>query len=549
MIDVSWRIPDEEREPEFTGAPRPLMGTWHYLHNALRREWRTWVGLALLGLLVGVAFVLVLPASSRATVTLLMVHPANLDAQSAMATDVSLLNTREVSARTVRKLGLDVDADAFQSTISAEPVTTEILTITVSAPNGTSALRRADTLATEYLDFRAEQLQSLSSGLINGYQSRITSMQKEVSSLNEQYDRASGQGSAGQTAAGDILTRRSQLNAQIYDMQQAIADAALTTDAAVSSTHVIDPARIVQHSTKKALVLDSASGLLAGAALGVGLVGFRALTSARIRRREDVALAMRAPVRFSVARRRRLGRGRGRRSPSDREFANRDLETLVRGLESAVFPGAPLGEVSDHKEALRGSRLTGPVRGVALAAIRNQPVAATVLSALASRLHDSGITVFLVDLSSSGVLATRGQRRKGIVAPHAAAPKGPEVFRPTGNPALAQGPLGLDEDGVVDLPTDGRWHDDWESADVVLALVEVDPGIYADNLRSWVGRLVPLVTAGKSSPELLETTAELVRSAGLELPFVMMVGADETDESLGAVDTLSPAVDAELERT
>jgi hypothetical protein len=57
------------------------------------------------------------------------------------------------------------------------------------------------------------------------------------------------------------------------------------------------------------------------------------------------------------------------------------------------------------------------------------------------------------------------------------------------------------------------------------------------------------VTAGKSSPELLETTAELVRSAGLELPFVMMVGADETDESLGAVDTLSPAVDAELERT
>ncbi len=44
------------------------------------------------------------------------------------------------------------------------------------------------------------------------------------------------------------------------------------------------------------------------------------------------------------------------------------------------------------------------------------------------------------------------------------------------------------------------------------------------------------MTAGRCSAERLSTAAELVRSAGLELAFAVMVGSDRTDESLGLPD-------------
>lgn len=527
MIDMAWRIQDEEQDVDFTGAPRPLMGTWHYLRNSLRRRWRTWTSLSFAGALLGLGLAVFLPPPTQGSVTLLMAHPANMEAQSAMSTDVSLLTTREVSARTVAKLGLPLTPEAFRATITAEPVTTEVLTITVSAPDAESAVKRADALTSVYLDFRATQLRSLSSGLVNGYQARVAGMQKEVAQLNTQYAVASQEG-GNQTQATELLTRRSQLNSQIYDMQQSIADAALTTDAAVSSSHVIDAAQPVKGSLKRAAALDVASGLIGGTALGVGFVLFRALTSTTVRRREDVAVAMNVPVRYSVASdsrlARRLWRGLGRRGRS----RPRDLDVLVRGLEAYLDELAPTAA----REPLS---TPGPTHGVAVAAIGDPRIAAVVVDSLADSVRAHGRVPFVVDLSAAGALL--GRRAGGRHAPGAkdgATTNGTTVFRPTGVPALAAGPAAK-PGRPVDLPDDVSWREAWEAADVVLALVQVDPGIDAENLRTWVDRVVPVVTAGEASAELLETTAELVRAAGLVLPFAMLVGADRTDESFGAV--------------
>lgn len=552
MIDVSWNIEDEDRESELAGTPRTLLGTWHYLRNSLRREWRTWAAVAALGAWLGMAAVVLVPPSSVGTVTILMAHPANLDGPSAMGTDVSLLNTREVAARTVAKLGLKVSPESFQSTVSAEAVTTEILVVSVSGPDDESAVTRADALTKEYLDFRATQLRSLSSGLITGYKARITDMQSQVTDLSRQYSQVSEQGASGQTRASEILTRRTELNSQIIDMQQAIEDAALATDAAVSSTHVIDAARAVGHSRKKTVALDIGSGLIGGTALGIGFVLFRALTSDRLRRRQDVALALGVPVRFSVTspgpdgRRRLLPAVRGRRAG----WRGHDLEALVRGLESAVMsrPSAGLGLEPGLRST--GSAGAAAKQGVALAAIGNAKVGASVVAALAAQLRAAGHSVFLVDLSRSGALvarlsprASRGGRstgRHGTGATRRDAEVLVEtsgVFRPHGDPVLARGPRDSAIAGPSpdpSAPEDQRVR--WEAADVVLVLAEVDPGLDTEYLRTWVAQVVPLVTAGRSSPELLETTAELVRAGGLMVPFAMMVGCDQTDESLGLLD-------------
>ena len=64
-------------------------------------------------------------------------------------------------------------------------------------------------------------------------------------------------------------------------------------------------------------------------------------------------------------------------------------------------------------------------------------------------------------------------------------------------------------------------------------MVEVDPGIDLDIVRTWVTRVVPLVSAGRASRELLSTIAGLVEKSGLEMPFALLEGADRSDQTLG----------------
>ncbi|SES49882.1 Chain length determinant protein [Pedococcus cremeus] len=541
MIDLSWNIDADDREEEITGTPRPLLGTWHYLRTSLRRERKTWIGLGVCGALLGLAVLLLLPPSSKATVTLLMAHPASLDGPSAMGTDVSLLNTREVADRTVRQLRLPLTPEQFQATISSEPVTTEILMITVDAPNDAAALSRAGALTRQYLDFRAAQLSSLSSGLIDGYQKRITGLNDEVNKRTTQYNRLVKEGAATSSQAQELIAQRAGFENQIYDLQQLKENASLSTDAAVSSTHVVDQPRLIRHSMKRTVVLGVGSGLVLGTALGVGFVLFRALTSDRVRRRHDVALALAAPVRFSVA---SLGPVKGVAASllpwrrRRRGWRGNDLETLVHGLTAAVLtPGGGAG-TTWQGPAPTGGR--GPSQGLALAAVGNARAAAAVLVALAAHLESMGLAVFLVDLSPSGALASDGGRRGASF----------DVLRPDGVPGLARGPRGGEATMALPLRPTDPWHERWAAADVVLVLAQVDPGIDAENLATWVPQVVPLVTAGLSTPELLETTGELVRAAGLSLPFALMVGSDSTDQSVGHTGaTHAPPTETEVERT
>ena len=567
MINLAWNAEEPDRDAELTGSPRPLLVTWRFLRNALRRGSRIWVGLAVLGGFLGVTAALLFPPSSTSKVTLLMAHPPTVDAPTAIATDVSLVTTREVAARTVQALGLGMTPDAFQSTVHAVPVTNQVLTITVAAPDGQAAVARANALVTQYLAFRADQMRSQVSGITSVNTSAIQAKQARVDELTRQYNQVVQHGGQGQGTAIRLLSQRDDLNAQIATLQQAIEDARLQTDEAIASTHVIDAADPVRPSARKAMVLDVAAGLIVGAALGAGFVLLRALTSDRLRRRHEVALALGVPVRFSVSSdgppgheraglRARLRPRLTRRRSSVRvaRARERDLQALVHGLESAVAP-RPLPQGSKAPAASRAAtrKRAGPADGVALAAIGNAPFAAAVIDALARRLCRLGRSVFLVDLSVSGALTHRLSPMGGqsgrvdptehaqvLVADAGAAPT-PSVFRPAGVAELARGPRGAARGAVTDLPVGDPSRAAWDAADVVLALVEVDPGIEVAHLGSWVDQVVPLVTAGRSSAELLETTAELIRAAGLTLPFAMLVGSEDSDESLGLVETAEPA--------
>jgi hypothetical protein len=228
-------------------------------------------------------------------------------------------------------------------------------------------------------------------------------------------------------AASDILGQRSQLGSQISSMQQAIEDARLQTEAAVTATHVIDAPYASSRTSRRAVVLYGASGALLLGTLTAGVVLFRALTSDRLRRRRDIADALGVPVRVGVGSLRapgpvaRTGRWlrtqlahllsaltRGRYGRVPRNRAERDLEALVRGLDSALPahpPGRPGPGRTPHEGRRRARRATGPTT-LALAAIDDTETASRVLLAVADRRARQGSRVVLVDLTDRGSLAT-----------------------------------------------------------------------------------------------------------------------------------------------
>ena len=75
------------------------------------------------------------------------------------------------------------------------------------------------------------------------------------------------------------------------------------------------------------------------------------------------------------------------------------------------------------------------------------------------------------------------------------------------------------------------------SADLLLALVVLDPSLGGDYLTSWASDVVVTVTAGHSSAARIQAVGEMVRLAGADSVSAVLIGADKTDESLGVAAT------------
>jgi len=528
MSGAAWYVDDTTTDAA-TGR-QPVLVNLHFLRSTLRRRWRTWVSLALLGLVLGAAWTVVVPMRSTSTVTLLLAHDPSQDPAQAMSTDVSMLQTRAVARSAMGEVGLSMPPEAFQQTVTATAVSSTVLVIEVSAPDDTASLARARALARSYLGFRAAQIRAQSRSLRAGYEQRVAQLGRRIENLTAQYDTLDAAGPPGQERAADVLAERFELTDQINSLRQVIEEQRLQSSSVISASYVLDPAAVITTSPPVRFVLATLTGLATGAAVGGGLVVGTALLSGRLRRREEIAVALGTPVRYGVGRvRARRGRWRGR-GPTPR-----NLRVLVHGLETAVPP---------RFARTARSRKGRPTR-LALATVDGNQAAALVLGHLGFELERRGLDTFLVDLSESGrlerVVTSVSKRlpaeatvRQGGRA--GARPEDPVVFRPEGDPVLARGPLGAAGGVSSFLPRSDPRRAAWDAADVILILAEVDPAAGVDGLASWADEVVVLVTAGSSSAERLHTAAELLRHAGLQLSFAMLVDADPGDESLGRPD-------------
>jgi len=516
MSTGRWNLASEiEADDAVADRPAPTLVSMHFIRTALRRRRLFCVLAAMLGLLAAGTFLVAFPLPHQARATLLLAYDPEVDPSRAMATNVSLLQTRTVAEQVIDELDLAMSPEEFLKSFLVNAESSELLTLSLSAPTEAEAVRQLQGLTDVYLEFRADQLSQQSENFVNGLQDRIDQLQTDVKTLNRQIEVLRARRSeATRSRLDDLVAQRSFLNSRIETLQQQVEDATLRNSSVIASSRVVDPPAALPGLAKRTMALILASGLIGGAALGCGTVLFFAITSDKLRRRADVAAALGVPVAVSIGRVvpvSRLWRWMPPLAAVDRRRAE-SRQRLARAIEDELLSRSPAR--------------------IVVAGLDNAEEMGTTVADLASSLAARDYNTTVLDLTERGShsLAT-GLRAAGSTS-------AASVLRPRGVPALAR--------SASDLLPMGQW-DDGETmlspslGDVTLVLADLDPAVGADHLTEWADRVILVLTAGRSSVEKVRTVGEMIRGAGLDLRFAALLRTERTDDSSGLAPVASPA--------
>jgi capsular polysaccharide biosynthesis protein len=476
-----------------------------FIRAALRRRAWVWRCMAVAGMLIGFGVAAKLPVVYQAS-TSLLVTPMSTGGENAGApitNEQAIAQSRTVAELAMSKLGLRESVSSFLASYTVTATTDRVLVITVSAKSSADAVSRANALATKYLQFRTQLLQTQQQLLFRSLDQQVNAELARVDSITNKTAR---------TQATEALT---QLEAQVDQTKQTTQQ---TNDQILQGSRQLDPAGpIPPHSRLKRAIEYTLLGLVAGLALGLGMVVIGALLSDRLRRRDDVAHALGAAVKLSV------GTVRGRRLTAVADATeNAEVQRIAAYLGKAV-PSARRGTAS-----------------LAVIPVDDFHVPAACLVSLAVSRARQGSRVVLADLCdgvpAAGLLGSAdpgvwtvavdgAQLTVVIPARDDVAPVGP-----------LQGSLGQPR---VSEPLAAAF----ASADLLLTLAALDPSLGGDHLGGWAHRAVAMVTAGQSSAVRIRAVSEMVRLAGTSLISGVLIGADKTDESFGVTPRLTPDAD------
>lgn len=515
---------------DFTGVedtlsvdPRDRLVSLGFIRAALRRRVRLWCITAAVGFVIGCGLFVKFPPAYQASTSVLLKDGPNEDAQTQIMTDVALAQSTTVAANVVHQLGLQQSVGSFLAAYTVTEVSDQVLTITVSAPTSSEALQRASAVAAEYLKVRAEYARTQQQQMEAELGLQVTQARQHLNSINSQISSVSAQPStpAQQARLASLQVQRDEASAALSQTEQDVTGTLVTTRAATQSmvqdTQVINAAAPLKHSRTKGAILYVAGGLVGGLAIGMVIVIISALVSDRLRRRDDIAYAFGAPVRLSV------GPLREGRLPDLRRQAairHRHMGLVVEHLRSAV-PGSSRGPV-----------------GLAVVAVDDPETVAHAVVELAVSSARQRKRVVLADLSA-GAYAARlvGAESPGISA---VSPDGVEIMVvvPAAEDVAPVGPLSSGTSPAEYGQDDGRLAAACAGADLVLSLVTLDPAFGGEYVATWATDAVAVVTAGRSTAARIHAISEMIRLAGARIDSVVLIGADKTDESLGAGSTV-----------
>ena len=520
LAERSWVWDDFSSAEEY---PAGGLTSLRFITAALRRRARFWCAMGLLGLLAACGFAVKYPPAHQASASVLLSLGPYENVTTAADNNLAIAKSRAVAGLALQKLGLQESAGTFLGSYSAVPVTDRVMTITASALSSDQAVLRANAVANAFLQFRAEKLQAEQKLLLASLNQQISQAQQRLDSINTQISQLSGQSasSAQQSQLVKLKAQRAQTSSLLPNLQQAVITAQTSTEpataAAVRGSVVLDAAVPLKYSQKKSLLGNAAIGLVAGLALSMGIIVIQALVSDKLRRRDDVAQALGAPVRLSVGpiRLRRWLPGRSGQSATRSE-----IQRIAAHLGRAVPRKSP------------------SVAALAVVPVDDLRVPALSVISLALSCAGEGKRVVVADLCS-GAPAARllGTGDAGV---RTVTTRGASVVVavPERDALQPPGPLGRQAAQASSSSFTEEVAAACASADLMLILVTLDPSLGGEHLATWAADAVAVVTAGRSSWARIQGIGEMIRLSGVHLVSAVLVGADKTDDSLGVARAL-----------
>lgn len=495
-----------------------------FITGALKRSAWVLCLAAVFGLVIGYALYSRYPPAYSAKTSVLLAGNINADPTQQSDTNVALAESQAVAQRVITQLGLDQSVGSFLAAYTVSAPSDQVLVFQVNAPSLGAAVQRASALATAFLQFRAQYLNGQQQLQVTLAQQQVTKDQDTVASLNAQVAQASsgpearlkhlqGQLSSAQTAL---------LNAQ-QNVSSVIDVGGASTAAMVKGSEVLNAPSPVPHSFKQKRIFYLVLAFIAGLAIAAAILIIRALVSDRLRNRDDVARAMGAPVMFSTA-----------------EAGTNWLPPVARRRR---MPATDVARLAAHLDGAVASPTRNRFAALAVVAVDNAPEVVPAVLALATGWARQGKSVVLADLSPGAPAARRLGARGPGVHPVGAGGAHLMVAVPGRDEVVPVGPL-----PTPSRPQFGHVHPDvaaaCASADYLLTLLTLDPVAGGEHLTSWAEEAVAVVTAGHSSSTRINAVGEMIRIAGARLVSVVLLKADQNDESLGALDTAesSPSV-------
>jgi len=510
----------EDRSADF----EPHLVSLGVLAAALRRSAWLWCVAAVAGLLVGsLAYAATRDPYQASTTLLLTLDPSeNVTAQAAddeyQADNQAMTESRTVAGLALRKLGLRESVSSFLSSYSATSVSDRVLVITDSASSSDQAVLQANAVAAAFLQFRAGELGEEQKLTLSSFDQQIAQTRQDISSLGGQISRlsASPASAAQQSQLSSLQTERSQATSTLAGLKAAAFSYQTTTQPAIAAEAkgnvVLDGAVALPYSQPKHLLLYALIGGFIGLVLGLAVALIRALVSDRLRQWADVSQALGAPVKLSVGRVRL--NGRYGLAAADHLDVRRIAAFLDRAVPRNSRRAAALAVVPVDDPRAAALSL------VSLALSRAQQGEQVVLADLVG----GAPAARLLGIDEPGVSIVSGQDNRLIIA----VPEGDDVLPPVGPLGWAKTQGSPFSDTVASVCA---------RANLVLTLATLDASLGGDYLATWATDAVTVLTAGRSSWTTISAVGEMIRLSGTRLESAVLIGADDTDESIGATYT------------
>ena len=490
-----------------------------FIGAALKRSTLLLCIIAMFGILIGYGFYVKYPPAFYATTSVLLTNNPNTNPGEEIQNNVALAQSQGVAGRAVQQLGLHQSASSFLAAYTVANTSDQVIVFTVGASSSNDAVLRASALATAFLQFRASYLENQQQLEKTTLNQQVSQAKQQVNLINRQISQVSAQPSSPAQQA-KLSTLQGQLtiasNALINAQQNAASQLVTTqtnTAIMIKGSEVLNAPTAIPHSLKKGKVFYIAVTLIISLVIGISIVVVRALVSDRLRRRDDIAEAIGAPVKLSIGSVTGRSRLPGRGGRADKRVL--DMRRLVTHLNGAV-PGS-----------------SRRLKGLAVVAVDNAEAVASAIVLLAASSASQGNQVVVADLSNGSYAARRlGVKKPGV---HPVRADGADfvVVTPDHDDIALVGPISSSQ--AESAHASPELTAACASADFLLTLATLDPASGGDHLLTWATDAVAVVTAGKSSSVRIHAVGEMIRLAGMRLVSVVLIGADKDDESLGMV--------------